>query len=245
MKKIIAVWLAVLAFAVSLACAESVPAEQEPWTGDGHWYTFQLVPSGLVTSGGAASRSYLVLGPLYYPAGDGVVIGKLKGMTTNISVCTADPEERVIWVYDPPYRQCLILEGTEIPDQDPATAGLDLRNDDTNQGAPMSEEAREEYLALLEKMTDVAEGAADQLESFGILVSMTYPELPGLLCWLKQNITELDGRTVLLSWRIEERSDGLEFIPERVVEVDPEGALYRECAALAAAQDGETPSAEE
>ena len=74
---------------------------------------------------------------------------------------------------------------------------------------------------------------------------MTYPELPGLLCWLKQNITELDGRTVLLSGRIEEHSDGIEFIPERVVEVDPEGALYRECAALAAAQDGETPSAEE
>ena len=106
MKRLIVVLLFILAVAVSTAWAESAPAELpeeapaagETWTGDGHWYTFQLVPSGLVTSGGAARRSYLVLGSLYYPAGDGVVIGRVKGMTTNISVYTADPEERVIWV---------------------------------------------------------------------------------------------------------------------------------------------------
>ena len=120
----------------------------EPWTGDGHWYTFQYVTSGLLDSTG---RHFKALELPYFIANEeGVAIGRLKGVNTNIKLYTQDPQERVIWVRTEDFLGTFVRTGVELPVPGPDNSDVGVSNDYAS--LELSDRAVSELHALMEEL---------------------------------------------------------------------------------------------
>ncbi len=89
----------------------------EAKAGEKHWYTFSVLPWGILSS---TNVKYIAL---YEPGSisekDAWAIGRIKGMSTEVKVYTNDPEERLIWSYSPNHFTGVFLRsGITLPDPD-------------------------------------------------------------------------------------------------------------------------------
>ena len=230
----IIVGVMIILMMISAACAETEqqaewpqesPAEQAPWTGDGHWYTFQYIPSGLVSS---TNQHYVLLPQSYYATwwDTDVPIGKLKGMNQEIRVFTKDPEERIIWVFSDSIYGGLMLSGVELPEPDMVNGEWVLLGD--KQEAVISETAKTEALALWNELEASGEAVDIPEVETDSDIGVVCPEITGLRYWLHLSVIPYeDNRLVLGSWTEDNPSK-----VDRIVDIDPDSALYREYFAL-------------
>ncbi len=201
--------------------------EATPWTGDGHWYTFQRVgDTGVVNS--LWTEYYLLRGYYYVSEENAVPIGRLKGTTTDVKYYTKDPEERIIWSVSPNgYIGIFSRSGYRLPEPGPETGDLALQSEDSTY--ILSPEAQAELYALRDSIPvsgEPAETSDCQIDpdgQFDMEVSFEYREIPYLGQWLWLYLTRHDDSLVLLSWKETENGEA----PDRILKISPESELYR------------------
>ena len=227
--------LVALCLLITPAAAEN-PAETEalpeptPWTGDGHWYTFQIIgDSGLISS---TNVRYIPLYDYYYVDEDtAVAIGKVKGMASEIRVWTNDPEERVIWSASPNgFRGIFARSGYRMPESgNPANGDPVLCV--AGEFRALSAEAQAELYALRDSVRETGEPFGEsgcgidpdgQMDAW---VCFKYHEIPGLGVWMEMCLTRYEGRLLLLSW--DNGGETGDYQPDYILDIDPESELYR------------------
>ena len=195
----------------------------EPWTGDGHWYTFQYVTSGLLDSTG---RHFKALELPYFIANEeGVAIGKLKGASTNIKLCTRDPEERVIWARTEDFWGTFVRTGVELPVPGPDNCDLGIGTESATYY--LSDRARSELEALAEKLETSGEPFTAVPETLGPTFAYFFRDMPWLGYWPFLTLEWLNGRPGLTQWGTDPQTGGL--IPERFIPMDSRSTLLWEC----------------
>ena len=230
MRAIICMILAVCFLAFPEAGRNGAKAE----SGERHWYTFTVLPWGLVSS---ANVDYPALyGPYNISEQNAVAIGRVKGMTTEIKVFTNDPEERLIWSISPNHFTGVFLR-SDFTLPDPATepeAG-DLALVAGDQVFPLTDASLAEMKGLRENIetTGVRPGESGMefdLNSRNLAeIVFVYHELPGLQRWLLLSILKDGDRMILLSWKeCDPDSGNSGYEAERFVELDPGSEIYRE-----------------
>ena len=206
--------------------APVIEATEVPWTGNGHWYTFQYVDSGLVDSVGH-HYGFLDL-PYFIPYDDGgIALGKLKGAPTDIRLYTMDPEERVIWARSEDFWATFVLTGTELPVPGPDNADLEISNDLA--AFVPSEEAQAELRALIAELERAGKAIPILLPDLGTTIAYTFHDMPWLGYWPFLTIEWIQGSPALVSWKPDPQG-GIE--PQRYVKIDTAGRLFAEYAEL-------------
>lgn len=230
---------------IRAAAAENAAESAEEPTGERHWYTFSILPWGLMSS---TNVKYLALyGAYYVEQQNAVAIGKLKGTTTEVKVYTSDPEERLIWSYSPNnFFGTFLRSDVTLPDPDvhPDAGSLALVIG-SDRIITLSDTAQAELAALRETIKTGGEPAVNSglessySEQASTEVVFTYRELPSLGRWLLLSLFKDGDRLILLSWKQgDQASGGSGYEADRVIEVDRESELYRAaCEAIAAAQN--------
>ena len=190
-----------------------------PWTGDGHWYTFQVVTSGLINSTGT---HYLILSLPYYVRDDenAIAIGKLKGAAKDLKIYTCDPEERVIWAHTDEFWGTFVRSGIKLPEPDHDNSDLMISSEDAS--LVLSEKARSELLALAEELIISGEPVEIALPDLGTIITYVYHDMPWLGYWPSLTIEWYHNHPALVSWSSDLHT------AERTIEIDPTSALYRE-----------------
>lgn len=211
----------------------SVPAATEtpaaaaaptPEAGNRHWYTYTVLASGVVDSAG---RNYLAMyGPHAVTMVDGVAIGRVKGIPTEVNMYTSDPEERVIWAYTDSFSGMFVLSGVELPEPDLTDGEIAFTGFSTD--TVLSDKARSELLALLNG-ADPSQAPVDLSDpDSGTVLSYLFrdPEIPNLRYALPETVYRIGDRIMLIVWKTDSRSISTE--PDYQIEIDPDSALYRE-----------------
>lgn len=211
------------------SAAEATPLPVEttptPWAGDGHWYTFTVLPSGVVNS---ANQHYNAnYGPYFVMPQNEVAIGRFKGVLEEVRMYTSDPEERIIWSYektDVVYGM-FIRDDVTLPEPDPEICGYALCVwADFEQ--ILSEDAAAELRVLIEKLEKDGE-PIEVSEDMSYAISYVFPdsEIPDLRYMLSMSIIRYNGQAVLLSGVIDAGSNAWKFT---MTGIDQDSALYRE-----------------
>ena len=202
---------------------ESAEPTPTPWAGDGHWYTFQLTATGLISSIGT---EYLYVPEEYTVCPiNSVAIGKLKGMRSETKVYTADPEERVIWFesWFSYYRS-----GLALPKPDPKTCNyaISVYYTDSESWMYLSEEAGKELHTLLNRLD--TEGEKAKISEFDKTANVyqTVPEIPGLLHDTRLLLTRRNGDAFLYAGKTRAYTK-----EGTAIKMNADSALFREFAA--------------
>ncbi len=211
---------------VTPEAAEPEPTAQ-PWAGDGHWYTFQYVPSGLVDSTG---RHFKILEFPYFinDYEEGVAIGKLKGASKDIKMYTLDPEERMIWSHTDDFWGNFVRTGIELPVPGPDNSDVGVSNDYAS--LELSDRAVSELHALMEELETSGESFTIPPKELGPTFAYYFHDLPWLGYWPFLTLEWLQGRPGLTQWETDPQTGGV--VPRRFVPMDPESTLLRECVRL-------------
>ena len=203
--------------AVSLNEAPEGGAEAaQPQAGEKHWYTFSVLPWGILSS---TNVKFIALyEPCFISQKDAWAIGRVKGMSTEVNVYTSDPEERLIWSFSPDNFTGLFLRsGIALPDPD--------SDPDAGYFAVYADEVPEDLMNADPEKTQAV---------WGVFV---YRELPMLQRWMLLGFVRNGDRLILLSWK--ETESGYEA--DRFVEIDPDSELYRLAAEAIDASGPEQP----
>ena len=195
-----------------------------PWAGDGHWYTYTVLASGVVDSAG---RNYLAMyGPHIVATVDGVAIGRIKGIPTEVHMYTSDPEERIIWSYTDHFSGMFVRDDVDLPEPDLTDGEIAFAGSSAE--TVLSDEARSELFALLNGADP--SGAPVDLPDPDSGTYMTYlfrdPEIPNLRYILPETIYRIGDRIMLIVWKTD--SESIQTEPDYEIEIDPDSALYRE-----------------
>ena len=237
-------FLANPAYARAAAAENAAESAEEP-TRERHWYTFAILPWGVMSS---TNEKYIALyEPYYVDEQNAVVIGKLKGTTTEVKMYTNDPEERLIWSYSPNnFFGAFLRSDVTLPDPDvhPDAGSLALVTG-SDRIITLSDTAQAELAALRETIKTGGEPAVDAglessySEQASTDVVFNYHELPILGRWLLLSLFQDGDRLILMSWKQGDQASGNSgYEADRVIEVDRESELYRAaCEAIASAQN--------
>ncbi len=237
-------FLANPAYARAAAAENAAESTEEP-TGERHWYTFTILPWGVMSS---TNEKYIALfEPYYVDEQNAVVIGKLKGTTTEVKMYTNDPEERLIWSYSPNnFLGTFLRSDVTLPDPDvhPDAGSLALVTG-SDRIITLSDTAQAELAALRETIKTGGEPAVSSaLESSysdqaSTDVVFIYRELPSLGRWMLLSFLKDGDRLILLSWKQGDQASGdTGYEADRVIEVDRESELYRAaCDAIVSSQN--------
>lgn len=204
-----------------------------PWAGNGHWYTFQPLPWGVMSS---TNTKYLALEYPYYVsiAEDAVAIGKMKGVAKETKVYTHDPEERLIYANEPGvFWGAFLRDDVQLTEPDPEAQTLFLQIDETE--SALSEAAKAELLSLLKAVPTSGQPAPDQDAETDSNMPLAFVisdcgDIPGLRYWFFACIAPYDGRLILATMK-EDAQGG--YTADLTIDIDPDGALAREFAQLA------------
>ena len=222
-----AIIVSVMILAVVGICFLTNPKDQSTetkWTGNGHWYTFNVTDADMSTLISSTNVPYYRCPEKYLAAMyEGVAIGKLKGMNKEYKVYTLDPDERFIWWesdYGPRqayYRYDLKLQ---IPDQKNCDFAI---GDGWNGLLSPSNDANEELRSLMSALK--TEGEKVQCKSTELTdrysINLISREIPNLAYQTNTVIARYNGRVVLglfndlYAWNIE----GI------IIPIDPESSL--------------------
>ncbi len=220
---------ATLGISSTPTAAPSEAPSPTPWNGDGHWYTFQPLASGISDSVG---RYYAgVYEPYSVIRDNEVAIGKLKGLSQEVKVYTLDPEERFIWAYEPNvFYGFFAREGEKLPTYDLARGALSI--DGSEFGIPeyiFSDAARAELLALLETPAAALEPVPSQEPSVYAPLQYVFEEPAWLRYWLSAYLARCDGQLYLVFFETTPRAEA--FTEVGAVRIAPDSALAAELTA--------------
>lgn len=204
-----------------------------PWAGNGHWYTFQPLPWGVMSS---TNTKYLALyGPyIVTTKKDAVAIGTVKGVSKQVKMYTSDPEERLIWANEPGvFWGTFLRDDVKLTEPDPEAQTLFLQIDETE--SALSEAAKAELLSLLKAVPASGQPAPDQDAETDSNTPLAFVisdcgDIPGLRYWFFACIAPYDGRLILATMK-EDAQGG--YTADLTIDIDPDGALAREFAQLA------------
>ena len=247
MRRILGLVLAVCFLVIPAAglneAAESEAEAAETQSGEKHWYTFSVLPWGILSS---TNVKYIALyEPCIFSDDSAWAIGRVKGMSTNVDVYTNDPEERLIWSYSPNNFVGLFLRsGITLPDpdSDPDSGYFAVRAD-KDHVFTLSDTTSAELAALRETVEAAGEPVpaewmqADPENVPAAQVVFVSHELPMLQRWMLLSFIREGDRLVLLSWKEAETA----YEPDRFVEIDPESELYSVAAEAVDAAAPEQP----
>ncbi len=217
-------------------------SEPTPWTGNGHWWTFQPIRLGNGEFGLNVMR-HIYYAPLRFPyivyTENGVAIGRLKGSDETIKLYTSDPEERVIWIPMVKYRYDgvsgkFIRSDVALPEPDPEYNEICITGrNDTH--LTLSDTAKAELIDLMQRTESEDVRSSDFGEDQEqLMIMLQFRDFPGLGCELPFWILCEKGRYCLGKLNLE-YGEYLDWF----VEIDPDSALYREVEQLIAGVDSE------
>lgn len=196
------------------------------WNGDGHWYTFQALPFGLVSSTG---RNYpAVYAPYTVVCENEVAIGRIKNVKTEVKVYTADPEETLLWAYEPDvFSGVFVREGYTLPTYDLPHGALSING--SAFGIPeyiFSGAAKAELLSLLETPDAAREPVPSQEPSFRLPLLYVFEEPAWLRYWLPADLMRCDEQLYLVFCETDSRTGAV--TDTGAVRIASDGALAAE-----------------